>query len=62
MKDKFIFGNDSSIGSSCASTSKYHVISKDKKINTLFHIRVIMKQTKMHTLIVVDPKIISFQK
>ena len=62
VKGKAIVGNDPNIGSSCASASKDNLISKDKKRNALFHIRLIMKQTKMHTLIVVDPKIISFQK
>ena len=51
MKGKDIVGNDSNIGSSCASTSKYHVSSKDIKSNALFHIRVITKQTKIDTLI-----------
>ena len=51
MKGKAIVGNDSNIGSSCASTSKYHVSSKDRKRNALFHIRVISKQTKIDTLI-----------
>ena len=51
VKGKAIVGNDSNIGSSCASTSKYHVNSKSRNMNSLFHIRVITKQTKMHTLI-----------
>ena len=50
MKGKAIVGNDSNIGSSCASTTKYHVNSKDK-MNALFHIRVITKQNKIDTLI-----------
>ena len=49
MKGKDIVGNDSNIGSSRDSTSKDHVSSKDKR-NALFHIRVIMKQTKIDTL------------
>ena len=40
MKDKAIVGNDSNIGSSCASTSKDHASSKDK-MNALFHISAI---------------------
>ena len=51
MKGKSIVGNDSNIGSSCASTSKDHNGSKDRKRNALFHIRVITKQTKIDTLI-----------
>ena len=51
VKGKVIVGNDLNIGSSCASTSKDHVSSKDKKRNALFHIRVIMKQPKIDTLI-----------
>ena len=51
VKGKTIVGNDSNIGSSCASTSKYHDGSKDRKRNALFHIRVITKQTKIDTLI-----------
>ena len=51
MKGKDIVGNDSNIGSSCAYTSKNHVSFKDRKINALFHIRVITKQTKIDTLI-----------
>ena len=50
VKKKAIVGNDSNIGSSCASNSKYHLSSKDKKRNALFHIRVITKQTKIDTL------------
>ena len=50
MKGKDIVGNDSNIGSSCASTYKDRVSSKDKR-NALFHIRVITKQTKIDTLI-----------
>ena len=50
VKGKTIPGNDSNIGSSCASTSKYHVSSKDKR-NALCHIRMITKQTKIDTLI-----------
>ena len=50
MKGKAIVGNDSNIGSSWASPSKYHVSSKDKR-NALFHIRVITKQTKIITFI-----------
>ena len=52
MKGKAIVGNDSNIGSSCAFTSKDHVSSKDRKMNALFHISVIMKQTMINTLIV----------
>ena len=51
VKGKDIIGDDSNIGSSCAYTSKYHVSSKDRKRNALFHIRVITKQTKINTLI-----------
>ena len=51
MKGKAIVGNDPNIGSSCASTSKDHASSKDRKRNALFHIRVITKQTKINTLI-----------
>ena len=51
VKGKAIVGNDSNIGSSCASTSKDHVSSKVKERNALFHIRVITKQTKIDTLI-----------
>ena len=43
VKGKSIVGNDSNIGSSCVSTSKYHVGFKDRKRNALFHIRVITK-------------------
>ena len=60
VKGKYIVGNDSNIGSSCASTSKDHVSCKDRKRNALFHIRVITKQTKIDTI--VDPKLISFYK
>ena len=49
VKGKTIVGNDSNIGSSCSSTSKYDDGSKDRKINALFHIRVITKQTKTDT-------------
>ena len=45
VKGKSIVGNDYNIVSSCASTSG------DKKMNTLFHIRVIAKQNKINTLI-----------
>ena len=51
MKGKTIAGNNSNIGSSCASTFKDHVSSKDKERIALFHIRVITKQTKIDTLI-----------
>ena len=51
MKGKAIVGNDSNIGSLCASTSQDHVSLKDKKRNALFHIKVITKQTKIDTLI-----------
>ena len=51
VKGKAIVGNDSNIGFSCASTSKYHDDSKDRKKNALFHIRVITKKTKIDTLI-----------
>ena len=51
VKGKSIVGNDSNIGSSCASTSKDHNGSKYRKINALFHIRVIIKKTKIDTLI-----------
>ena len=51
VKGKAIVGNDSNISSSCASNSKDHVCSKDRKRNALFHIRVITKQTKIDTLI-----------
>ena len=51
VKGKTIASKDSNICSSCASTSKYHVSSKDKERNALFHIRVITKQTKIDTLI-----------
>ena len=51
MKGKTLVSNNSNIGSSCASTSKDHDGSKDRKINALFHIRVIAKQTKIDTLI-----------
>ena len=51
VKGKAIVGNDSKNGSSCAYTSKYHVSSKDRKRNALFHIRVIKKQTKIDMLI-----------
>ena len=50
VKDTDIIGNDSNIGSSCDYTSKDHVSSKDK-MNALFHIRVITKQTNINTLI-----------
>ena len=39
VKGKVIVGNDPNIGSSCASTSKDHVSSKDRKMNALFHIK-----------------------
>ena len=58
-KGKVIVGNDYKIGSSCASTSKYHFNSKDKKMNALFHIRVITKQTNIDTLIDIG-KLFSF--
>ena len=51
VKGKYIVDNDSNIGSSCAYTSKDHVSSKDRKMNALFHIRVITKQIKIDTLI-----------
>ena len=51
MKGKAIVGNYSYIGSSCASTCKDHVSSKDRTWNPLFHIRVITKQTKIDTLV-----------
>ena len=51
VKGKAIVGNDSNIGSSCASTSKDNVSSKERKMNSLFHIRVITKQTKINILI-----------
>ena len=46
-----IVSKDSNIGSSCASTSKYHVSSKDKERNALFHMSVITKQSKIYKLI-----------
>ena len=51
MKGKDIVGNDSNIGISCATTSKDYVNSKNRTRNALFHIRVIIKQTKLDTLI-----------
>ena len=51
MKGKVIVGNYSNIGFSCASTSKNHVIYKDRKMNALFHVSVITKQTKIDTLL-----------
>jgi hypothetical protein len=51
LKGKALVGNNSSIGSSCASTSKKHVDLEDDKRSELFHIRVISKQTKIDTLI-----------
>ena len=51
MKGKAIVGNDSNIGSSCASTSKDHVSSKDRERNALFHISIITKQTNIDTII-----------
>ena len=51
VKGRGIVGKDSSIGSSCDSTFKYHVSSKYIRRNELFHIRVITKQTKIDTLI-----------
>ena len=51
MKGKAIVGNDSNIGSSCTSTSKYHASSKYITRNVMFHIRVITKQTNIDTLI-----------
>ena len=51
LKGKTLVGNDSSIASLCASTSKKHVDLEDAKRNELFHIRVISKQTKIDTFI-----------
>ena len=51
VKCKAIIGNESNIGSSCASTSKDHVSSKDRKMNALFHIWVTTKQINIDTLI-----------
>jgi hypothetical protein len=51
VKGKSIVDNDSKIGSSRASTSKYDDNSKDRKRNALFHIRVSTKQKKVDTLI-----------
>ena len=51
VKGKAIVGNDSNIGSLCASTSQDHVNFKDRKRNALFHIKVITKQTKLDTII-----------
>jgi hypothetical protein len=51
LKGKSLVGNNSRIGSSCASTSKKHVDLEDDKRSELFHIRVISKQTKIDTLI-----------
>jgi hypothetical protein len=45
MRIKCIFYVSSS--SSCASSSKYNVISDEIKINELFHVRVISKYTKI---------------
>ena len=43
VKGNSIVTNVSNIGSSCYSTNQYHVSSKDRKRNALFHIRVITK-------------------
>ena len=47
-KDKTFVSNDYDASTSCASNYKGNV---DSKINELFHIRVIVKHTKIDTLI-----------